>query len=205
MFNHTHLVHVTADSQGGYFRANTISGQVAYAGVQRQVMTLSGCISYEQCPDGSEPVTWQCAYNSSGVPVEIEAAALLDALPSAKSGLCRQVLPPNYFSQHSSKWHPPALFVVREAEWPVAQTPELLQVGQSTVVCSTTVLTAQAFAAMTNGTCSPACPPSIPCRQVGVSSMSAAALAPCTSSSEKPCTHVLHEHASPLYCAAPPL
>lgn len=63
------------------------------AGLQRQVMTLSGCISYEQCSDGSEPTTWQCAYNSTGVPVEIEASALLDALPSAKAGVCKQVLP----------------------------------------------------------------------------------------------------------------
>ena len=62
-------------------------------GLQRQVMTLSGCISYEQCPDGSEPTTWQCTYNSTGVPVEIEELALLDALPSAKAGLCKQVLP----------------------------------------------------------------------------------------------------------------
>lgn len=62
--------------------------------MQRQVMTLSGCISYEQCPDGSEPTTWQCAFNSTGIPVEIEASALLDALPSAKAGLCQQVIHP---------------------------------------------------------------------------------------------------------------
>lgn len=57
---------------------------------------MSGCISYEQCPDGSDPITWQCAYNSTGVPLEIKAAALLDALPYAKSGLCQQVCPPQF-------------------------------------------------------------------------------------------------------------
>lgn len=58
---------------------------------------MSGCISYEQCPNGSEPTTWQCAYNSTGIPVEIDASALLDALPSAKAGLCQQVMHPCSF------------------------------------------------------------------------------------------------------------
>ena len=34
------------------------------------------------------------------------------------------------------------------------------------VVCNSVVLTAQAYAAMTNGTCTPACSPSVPCQQV---------------------------------------
>lgn len=34
------------------------------------------------------------------------------------------------------------------------------------VVCNMTVLTAQAYAAMTNGTCSPACSSSAPCPKV---------------------------------------
>ena len=49
------------------------------------------------------------------------------------------------------------------------QTPKprkLLQVGQAMVVCKMTVLTAQAYAAMTNGTCSPACTSSLPCPKV---------------------------------------
>lgn len=43
---------------------------------------------------------------------------------------------------------------------------QFLQVGQSVVLCNTTVLTAQAYAAITKGTCSPACGPIIPCSQV---------------------------------------
>lgn len=41
-----------------------------------------------------------------------------------------------------------------------------MQMGQSVVLCNTTVLTAQAYVAITNGSCSPACGPIIPCHQV---------------------------------------
>ena len=41
-----------------------------------------------------------------------------------------------------------------------------LQVGQSQMQCNATVLTMEAFTAMTNGTCTPSCAPNLPCPQV---------------------------------------
>ncbi len=47
-----------------------------------------------------------------------------------------------------------------------------LQVGHSLVMCNGSVLTASVYAAMTNGTCTPACSSYLPCTQVKSCTMS---------------------------------
>ena len=46
------------------------------------------------------------------------------------------------------------------------QDVALLQVGQSQRQCNATVLTTEAYTALANGTCTPSCPPTLPCPQV---------------------------------------
>lgn len=54
-------------------------------------MGPAGCLTFEQCPDGSEPVIWQCALSGNGARSEIEAAVYMGALPFAKAGQCQKV------------------------------------------------------------------------------------------------------------------